>query len=130
MCYVAIGAYDESKAGHPEHYFSERHSIIDYRGNLKISPLSYLGYGNTIITVSHSLMNGEFNQKTVRKRVIIDDYAWITSKCVLYDCHIMHHAIVSIGSVVSGIVVEPYTVVQGNPAKPIARWTGTRWEKF
>ena len=130
MSYISIGTYDQNKAGHPEHYFAERHTTIDYRGKLKISPLAQFGYRNMIITVSHSILNGQFSPKTIKKQVTIDDYAWITSGCILYNCHIMHHAIISVGAVVSGMVVEPYTVVAGNPAVPIARWNGQRWEKL
>lgn len=130
MAYVALGKFDKQKAGHDEYYYSERHCMIDYRGNLKISPLSYFGFGITVITASHSiLLTGQYNPLMVMKRVIVGDYAWITSKSILYNCEIEHHGIVAIGAVVSNMIVESYTVVSGNPAVVIARWNGERWLK-
>lgn len=130
MVYTPLGNYDFKKAGHPESYYSERHCMIDYRGDLRVSPLSYFGFGVTIITQTHVIDKGEFTPYTKNKTVIIDDYAWITSKSILYDCHVMHHGIVSLGAVVDGITVEPFTIVAGNPARPVARWNGTKWERL
>lgn len=128
MAYVALGKYDKQKAGHDEHYYAERHCMIDYRGILQISPLSYFGFGVTVITASHSIfLTGQFNPAIVMKRVIVDEYAWITSKSILYNCHVEHHGVVSIGAVVTNMIVESYTVVAGNPAFVIARWNGERW---
>lgn len=114
-------------AGHDESYYSIRQTILDFRGNLKISPLSYWGFFNRVITSSHSIDGGEFVGRMIDKTVIVDDYAWITSFAILYNCHIKHHGIVSIGSVVHSMTVEPYTIVEGNPAKVVARWDGKTW---
>lgn len=127
MPYVAVGTYDQNKAGHEEHYYVQRYCFMDYRGLMKISPLSYWGYEVMTMTASHQLLNGQFQATMVLKPVIVEDYAWIASRSTLYNCTIGHHAIVSIGSVVSGMVVEPYTVVEGNPAQIIAKWDGKRW---
>lgn len=127
MTYTAIGHYDKEKAGHAEPYFVERHTFIDYRGLLKISPLSYWGFGNMVITAKHNIMQGEFEAPMIPVNVTVEDYAWITSGCILYNCRIQHHAVVSIGAVVSGLDVEPYTVVAGNPAVVVAEWDGKRW---
>ena len=120
--YACIGAFDKAKAGHDEWYFSTRLAFLDMRGKLQISPLSHWGYGCKVITQTHDIINGEFNQTTRDVAVIVDDHAWITSFSTLYKCHVKHHAIVSIGSVVADMQVEPYTVVAGNPARQIAHW--------
>lgn len=104
--------------------------MIDYRGDLRVSPLSYFGFGVTIITQTHVIDKGSFTPYVKNKSVIVDEYAWITSKSILYDCHIMHHGIVSVGAVVDGITVEPFTIVAGNPARPVAKWNGTKWERL
>ncbi len=123
MVYTPFGTFNLAKAGHTEGYYSERHISIDYRGLLKISPLSYFGWEVMIITATHNVLEtGSFTAPMKFVPVIVDDYAWVTSRAILYNCHIMHHAIVSIGAVVSGMVVEPYTVVKGNPAIVIAKW--------
>lgn len=117
-----MGKFDKNAAGHDEYYYAERYTTLDFRGVLKISNASYWGFGNVVITASHSVTSGTYSAPMIPKRVIVDDDAWITSCCVLHNCHIKHHAIVSIGTVVNGIVVEPYTVVSGNPARVIAYW--------
>lgn len=127
--YTPLGIYNQAKAGHPEGYFIERHSNIDYRGLLKISNLSWWGFFNTVITASHDISSGQFTGPMILVRVEVDEYAWITSKCILFDCHIMHHAIVAIGAVVNGIEVQPYTIVAGNPATVVSEWDGTKWQR-
>jgi len=58
----------------------------------------------------------------VYKQVVVDDYAWVTSGSILYNCHIEHHGIVAIGTVVKNMTVKPYTIVAGNPAVVVAEW--------
>lgn len=122
MAYTALGNYSKSKAGHDEPYYVERHAFMDYRGGMEISPLSYWGFGNMVITTSHDISSGEFDGAMIWKYVKVEDYAWITSGCILYNCHIKHHAVVSIGSVVKNTTVDPYTMVSGNPAVVVARF--------
>lgn len=127
MSHVFIGNFDRNRAGHEESYFIQRHTNIDFRGDLDISPLSEWGYFNTVITTSHDIELGSYSPGMITKKVLVDDYAWITSQCILYNCIIGHHAIVSIGSVVANMTVEPYTIVAGNPALPIKKWDGEKW---
>ena len=130
--YTPYGTYDKSKAGHPEIYFVQRNTSIDYRGELKISPLSLWGYENMVITASHDIiLKGSFTQEMRGAHVFVDDYAWITSRTILYNCHIMTHAIVAVGAVVSNMIVQPYNVVAGNPAVVIAMYDleKKRWRR-
>lgn len=128
--YAALGNYDKSKAGHDEVYYVERHCFIDYRGDLCIHPESYWGFGCKVITQTHSIAGGWFHPIAENRRVQVDDQAWICSFAILYNCHIGHHAIVSIGSVVSGLTVPPYHVAAGNPARLIRFWDGKNWQKL
>lgn len=128
--YVCFGKFDQEKYGHPESYFRERYTFLDGRGGLKIAKTAELGFGNKIITQSHNLVDGAYTGAAVDRPVTIDDYAWVTSFCVLYNCHIEHHAIVGCGAVVKNCVVPPYTIVEGNPARIVAHWTGNEWEMF
>lgn len=117
-----LGNFDAATIGHAKHYFNERDIFLDCRGPLYISAKSYWGFGVKVITLSHVISNGEFVQRLVNKPVRVEEYAWITSFSTLHNCVVKHHGIVSIGSVVVNMIVEPYTVVRGNPAVPIARW--------
>jgi len=132
VSYYTLGNYDKAKGGHDESYYCERHCLIDYRGDLRVSPLSYFGFGVRVVTQSHALVDGAFYAPAINKTVIVGDYAWVTSYAILYNCTISHHAIVSIGAVVTNMTVPPYTVVAGNPAKPIVRWDleEKRWIKL
>lgn len=127
--YTLFGRFDPETAGHPEHYYAERHTTLDFRGGLFIHSDSVWGYGNFTITASHSIDSGEFQEPMISKPVTVEHHAWITSCCILYNCKIGHHAVISIGSVVANMDVEPYTMVAGNPAKVVARWNGSVWEK-
>ena len=127
MAYTLFGEFDKSKARHGEIYYAERSTTLDCRGDLRISPLSYLGFSNIIITTSHNVDIGQYEAPMITKKVYIDDYAWVTSGCILYNCHVEHHGIVSVGSVVKNMTVKPYTIVSGNPAVVIAEFIDGKW---
>lgn len=126
---VFFGDYDELKAGQPEKYHADRFTTLDFRGPLQISTLSIWGFYNQVITLSHPIRFGKFEARTKPGPVIVEDYAFVTSYCILYDCVIKTHAIVSIGSVVSRMVVPAHTIVAGNPARVVAEWNGSKWIK-
>ena len=130
MIYTMLGNYDQAKAGKPEGYFAERHCFIDYRGDLIIHPESYWGFGIKVITQSHSIEGGWFHPVAENRHVWVDDQAWICSFAILYNCHIQHHAIVSIGAVVKNLVVPPYHIASGNPARLTQFWDGKKWQKL
>lgn len=122
--------FNQEKAGHPIGYYAERGCVIDCRGNLNISPLSYWGWFAKVFTQTHSIATGEFFGPGVNVGVTVGDYAWITSCVILYDCEVQHHGIVSIGSVVKGLIVPPYHIASGNPAVLVAAWNGEKWVKL
>lgn len=129
MCYTSVGDFDVSKAGHEEVYYVQRYAFLDLRGDVKISRLSYWGFGCKVVSQTHGIVSGEFTPQAQNRRVVVDDYAWIGSFAMLYDCHIMHHGIVGAGAVVKRMTVEPYTIVEGNPARVVSRWNGEKWER-
>ncbi len=122
MNYSCWGNFDLSKAGHDEGYYQMRYANLDFRGNLSISPLSWWGFGISVFTLSHIISDGAYSPPVQIKSVKVEDYAWICSLAILYNCSIGHHAIVSIGSVVRNLSVPPYHVAEGNPAKLICYW--------
>lgn len=115
--------------GHPESYFAMRYMWLDCRGPLTISSTAVFGFCVKIITRSHVMDGGEFDVHVVDKPVRIDDGAQVYSFSLLYNCHIKHHAVVACGSVVRNMTVEPWTMVEGNPARIVKYWDGEKWVK-
>jgi acetyltransferase-like isoleucine patch superfamily enzyme len=75
--------------------------------------------GVEILTASHDINDPKWSH--VKKKIIIDDYAWIgTGAMLLPGVHIGRGAIVGARAVVTKSV-EPYNIVVGNPAKPISK---------
>lgn len=123
-----IHGFDIEKAGRPECYYVDRDIFLDCRGNLKIHPSANWGWQVMVITQSHDISNGDFGG-AIDRRVVVEEGAWIGSGAILYNCTIGHHAIVAAGAVVRNSVVDPYTIVEGNPAKPTRRFVNGKWVK-
>lgn len=114
---------------HTEHYFLERMCFVDVReggGVLAVSKDSHIGIGVKILTSSHDVRDGNFGAM-IGKNVTIKPYAWVGSFAILYNCTIEEHCVVGVGSVVANQHLEPYTMVDGNPARVIARFYDGRW---
>jgi len=79
-------------------------------------------------TYSVSHHPAKYEEGSVDRPVVIDDYAWMASDVVLYNCHVGEGAVVSVGSVVRSRDVPPWTMVEGNPARVIARYDHERGE--
>ena len=126
-----MGEYDPTKvSGLTPQWFVERMTdMIDFRGDLQIRCNMTIVFGRhiSVYTMSHSFSGGHFNIPSVVRRVWIDQNVFIGSRALLYNCHIQEGAVVSIGSVVSGITVPSYTMVEGNPAQVIKEWNGQYW---
>ena len=128
------GDFSVKKAGHPASYYATRHIYLDCRGSLQIHPST--GWGNWIgtITWSHDARSGvtvigEDMTPAVDRPVTVDEGAYIGSFALLYNCHIKHHSIVACGAVVRNMTVEPYTIVEGNPARVIKKFIDGKWIK-
>jgi acetyltransferase-like isoleucine patch superfamily enzyme len=73
--------------------------------------------GVEILTASHDVSDPKWSH--IKKKVIIDDYAWIgTGALILPGVHIGRGAVVGARAVVSKSVA-PGAIVVGNPASPI-----------
>lgn len=96
-------------------------AILDGRGGLEIGNNVNLSTGVWIWTVQHDKDDPYF--KSVCKKVVIKDYAWISCRTVLLPgITIGEGAVVCAGAVVTKDV-EPYGVVAGVPAKMIGERT-------
>jgi len=124
------GSWTPEKIGKPLEYFALRETFLDCRGELKIAPTSEWGWYVAVITASHDISSGQYTDGAVNRSVIVDEYAWIGSFALLYNCHIQHHAIVACGAVVRNMTVEPWTIVEGNPAVPTRRFVDGQWVKI
>lgn len=88
---------------------------LDARGGLKIGNNVTIASYTKIITGSHEVNDNEFTAKF--KPVLIEDYVWIGTGCIiLQGVTIGKGAVVAAGSVVTKDVL-PYTIVGGVPAK-------------
>ena len=111
----------------PADYFLVRGIFLECRGPVEIDAESTWGYRVTVLTRSHDITEGKPGA-VIPKPVKVDKGAWIGSCAVLYNCHIQEGAIVAAGAVVRSRTVEPYTMVEGNPARVVKRWDETRRE--
>ncbi len=122
-------------------------------GRVIIGERTRIGLGNTIIgpvvigndimfaqNVVLSGLNHGFedihrpisDQPTTTKEIRIEDESWIGANCTLVaGVTIGKHAVVAAGSVVTKDV-PPYTVVAGNPARPLKHYNkeSQQWERI
>ena len=103
--------------------------MVDCRGEVIISKTSVFGYGVKIFSESHDISEGVCGV-AVTRRVRIDENCWIASGAFLAACWLQHHAFVAGGSVVSGVIVPSYCLVQGNPAQIVAKYYDGRWNRL
>jgi len=122
------GVPHPDKIGKPLAYFNLRNIFLDCRGDLQIHPTSEWGWFVMIITASHDISSGQYSDGAVERKVIVDEYAWIGSRALLYNCHVKHHGIVACGAVVRNMTVEPFTIVEGNPAVPTRHFVDGEWK--
>jgi maltose O-acetyltransferase len=130
MKYVRLGKKWPETIGRVEHYFRQRMAFLDCRGHLEIAETVHFGYGVMVLTASHKYDPETTIGDVFRRRVVIEDHAWVASRATLYHCRIGHHAIVGVGAVVRKAQVPPYTMVEGNPAKIIMRYSGGYWQEL
>lgn len=109
----------------PWSYFETRLTYLDCRGPLEVHEESHWGFGVTVLTLSHDISRGVagFMDELVDRPVIVKKGTWIASGVLLYNCIIGEGAVVAIGSVVRSCEVAPKTMVAGNPAEVVARWS-------
>lgn len=107
----------------PLDYFSQRDCVLDCRqeNSIEFHATAELGWGVKFYVMSHNPKPGNFGDVNWRP-IKVDQYAWIASDAILYNCHIGEYAVVAVGSVVRSQIVPPYTMVAGNPARVIKEW--------
>lgn len=84
-----------------------------------------LGIGSQVLGLTHDYENVEIpikDQGVTGTKVVIEDDVWIGGNCVIIQgVKIGKRSLVAAGSVVTKDV-EPYTIVAGNPARPIKKY--------
>jgi len=95
--------------------------------NVWIDNLAQVTIGNNVcISQGAMLLTGNHNYKKstfdlIVKEIIIEDGAWIGAKSVVCPgVKVGTHAVLTVGSVATHDL-EPYTIYQGNPAKPVKK---------
>jgi acetyltransferase-like isoleucine patch superfamily enzyme len=127
-----LGKYDPVKVSGlwPQWFWDRRCELIDFRGDLQLRSAVNItcGFRVVMITASHSFASGQCGEVEL-KRVWVEEHVFIGSGSLLYNCHLQHHALVSVGSVVRNMVVPPYCMVEGNPARIVREYRDGRWRK-
>jgi len=127
---MLLGEFKQDKvAGLPPQWFWDRRvKLLDFRGDfqMRCSQSITFGFEVSVITASHTFFEGGIGPVDL-KRVWIEHAVFVGSFSLLYNCHLQHHALVSIGSVVRNMVVPPYCMVEGNPARIVREYRDGRW---
>jgi len=93
--------------------------IIDGRRGIIIGNNVTVAFNVMIWSLAHDHQSRDF--RAIGASVIINDYVWLCSSCILLPGVVIGKgAVVAAGAVVTKNV-EEYTVVGGNPAKPIGK---------
>lgn len=94
-------------------------------GPVEIGNNVVLGIGSQILGLTHDYDDVEIpikDQGVSGTKVIIEDDVWIGGNCVIIQgVKIGKHSLVAAGTVVTKDI-EPYTIVAGNPARPIKKY--------
>jgi acetyltransferase-like isoleucine patch superfamily enzyme len=116
---------------HTQHYFMERYCFVDCRGEIHVDDTTVFGYGVNLITMSHDISKGTCDH-ALSRRLRVDGHGWIASFVTLIACWIQEHGFVAGGSVVSGVIVPSYTLVEGNPAQIVATYSRDqgKWQRL
>lgn len=126
----------QPRIGHPESYFIERDIWLDCRepDMITIDPSANLGWCINFVVQSHNPLPGMFGD-VVARPIEIGPQVFIAAFSIIYNCKIGEGAIVALGSVVRSLIIPPWVMVEGNPArvikvfkKNIGRWVDSHPE--
>jgi len=118
---LGLERYSLEHHGHPVEHFMQWGVVLDCRGKLRIAPTARFGWQAMLLTTSHVYDENGMGRRLGRT-VLIDDYAWITSRAVVYNSHVKEHAIVGLGAIVRNRVVPAWSIVEGNPAVVVGKF--------
>ena len=128
---ILFGIWDPVKAGglEPGWFCARQVDMLDMRGDLQIRSGGDLNFGRhiKIITAAHAFKGDSVDGNMLPKKCWIDHNVSVFSYVILYNCHLGHHSVVSLGSVVNGLIVPPYCMVEGNPARIVREYRDGRW---
>ena len=109
-----------AKINHPDKIFLGENSVIGpstkllSQGTIEIGKNVNISGFSFIISQEHNISDPQL--KTILKKIIIEDYAWIaTNATILPGVKIGKGAVVGAGAVVTKSV-KPFEIVAGNPA--------------
>ena len=89
---------------------------IDNLAPVKIGNNVCLSQGSYLLTGNHNYKKEGFD--LILKEIVLEEGVWIGAKAIVCPGVICHsHSVLSVGSVAIKDL-EPYTIYQGNPAKP------------
>ena len=96
-------------------------ALIDCIGQVTIGDECFFGHGVMILTGGHDYnkFGIERQNSATSKPVTLGKGVWVGSRAIIMPGVVIgDHAVVGAGSVVTHNV-DPYTIVAGNPARPI-----------
>ena len=92
-------------------------SLLDARGGLSIGPDTNVSPGVSVLTADHDPRSPDFAGRP--REVVIGARCWIASLAIVMPgARLGEGAVVGAGAVVHGDV-PPWTIVSGNPARPV-----------
>lgn len=90
---------------------------IDNLTNVKIGDQVCISQGAMLLTGNHNYKKASFD--LIVKEIVLEEGVWVGAQSVVCPGTIAQsHSILTVGSVGNGVLL-PYTIYQGNPAKPI-----------
>lgn len=125
MSYRLLGDFKNLQCDMDIDAFYQRGIFLDCRAKVVIEQDVCLGFNISIITLSHDI-----NDWCITKShpVIIRNKVFIGSNSVLFNCEIGQGAVVAVGTVIRSRDIPPFTMVEGNPVRIIARKIGDTWQ--
>ena len=130
---MILGTFDEKKVSGliPQWFWDRQVSLIDFRGDLQLRDNMSITFGFRVscITASHDFNSGAIGPVKIKK-VWVEKGVFVGSFSILYDCWLQEHSVVSVGSVVRGMIIPPYCMVEGNPARIIKEYIDGHWRPY
>ncbi|MCL2916934.1 acyltransferase [Shewanella litorisediminis] len=122
QCMIAAGVFIHGPVDMGDEVAINHGSSLDGgRVGIKIGNRTRIANNVTIYAFNHGMLPGEpiYTQKVSSKGIVIGEDVWIGAQAGIVDgVTIGNHAVVGMGAIVTRDVA-PYSIVAGNPARPI-----------